>query len=335
MNIIFVTFIFFLLSFVLTAAARYLLLKLKILDLPNDRGMHSSIVPRGGGLAILLSLLIFFLIKLNFSTEIELYIFLIFYILIFGFVGFLDDIYSISYKPRLLFQFACVIYLILISELVDIPRNTEVLFISGFALKLLLVIFLVWFINLYNFMDGIDGLATSQSICFFVCLAFLVSRYDYQYPVGDFLIYASIMCGFLLWNFHKAKIFLGDVGSSTLGILIGIYVFYFLDIDIRLFYASIILMAIFIVDSSYTLIMRICRNQSFHSAHNSHAYQNFSRKLNSHSLVTSICILINFCYLFPIANLIFIYDIDPIILLCGAYFPLLIGCIYLKAGIKI
>lgn len=326
--------IFFFLSYILTACCRHLLIKFNVLDFPNDRGMHNSIVPRGGGLAIVISLLLYFFIQFYFSFDIELHRYLILYILVFALTGFLDDIFAISFKPRLLLQFIGSIYLLFFSGLIDIADKTEIFFFSGSVLMLLLVIFLVWFINLYNFMDGIDGLATTQAICFFSCFAFLISQYGYKYPVEDFLIYISILCGFLLWNFHKAKIFLGDVGSCTLGILIGIHIIYFLDIDIKLFYAAIILMGVFIVDATYTLLNRLYRKQSFHSAHNSHAYQNFARKVKSHSLVTSVSILINLFYLFPIANLVFIIDVNPILLIFCSYFPILIGCIYLKAGIK-
>jgi Fuc2NAc and GlcNAc transferase len=327
--------LFFILSFTLTACIKYFLKKFKVLDFPNERGMHRSIVPRGGGLAIVFSLILFFVLNFYSSSNTDLYYHLTLFILIFAAIGFLDDLFSISYKPRLLVQFIGTIYLIFLSSLADISPSAEVFFISGFALKFTLVILFVWFINLFNFMDGIDGLATTQAICFFLCSAFLLSKYEYQYPVQDFLIYISILCGFLLWNFHKAKIFLGDVGSTTLSILIGIYILYFLGIDSKLFYAGIILMALFIVDATYTLIIRIFRNQSFHSAHNSHAYQNFARKLNSHSLVTCICILINLFFLFPIANLLFMFEINPIILVICSYVPLLIGCIYLKAGTSI
>lgn len=335
MNIYMEILFFFTLSFLLTACVKYFLKKFKVLDFPNDRGMHRSIVPRGGGLAIVFSMILFFALNLYSSSNTDLYAHLTLYILIFATIGFLDDLFSISYKPRLLVQFIGAIYLIFFSSLNYVSPSAEVFFISGFALKFALVILFVWFINLFNFMDGIDGLATTQAICFFLCSAFLLSQYDYQYPVQDFLIYISILFGFLLWNFHKAKIFLGDVGSITLSILIGIYVLYFLGIDPKLFYAGIILMALFIVDSTYTLIIRIFRNKSFHSAHNSHAYQNFARKLNSHSLVTCICILINLFFLFPIANLLFIFDINPIFLVICSYVPLLLGCIYLKAGTNI
>lgn len=335
MNIYAEILLFFTLSFTLTASVKYFLKKFKVLDFPNDRGMHRSIVPRGGGLAIVFSLMLFFALNLHSPSNTELYAHLIIYVLIFATIGFLDDIFSISYQPRLLVQLIGAIYLIFFSSLADFSPSAEVFFLSGFALKFTLAIFFVWFVNLFNFMDGIDGLATSQAICFFLCSAFLLSQYEYQYPVEDFLIYISILCGFLLWNFHKAKIFLGDVGSITLSILIGIYVLYFLGIDPKLFYAGIILMALFIVDTTYTLIIRIFRNQSFHSAHNSHAYQNFARKLNSHSLVTCTCILVNLFFLFPIANLLFIFDINPIFLIICSYAPLLLGCIYLKAGTNI
>src|SRR3990167_10493057 len=166
------------------------------------------------------------------------------------------------------------------------------------------VIYLVWFINLFNFMDGIDGLAAVETVT--VCLGgALLYAIDGQLQslVLPLLLACSVM-GFLAWNFPPALIFMGDVGSGFLGLLIGIFSLIALKMDISLFYGWFILNGVFFCDASITLLRRLWRQENIFKAHCSHAYQHAARRYHSHKLVTLVVCCINCCWLLPIAVMV-------------------------------
>ena len=194
----------------------------------------------------------------------------------------------------------------------------------------------VWWINLFNFMDGIDGIAASQGIFILLSVGSLLA-FNNQYSQDRFiLVNFSVICsasllGFLYFNWSPARIFMGDIGSLWLGfIILGLTVisvkFQWLRLEVWL-----ILSAVFIVDASATLILRLMQGFSPFQAHRQHAYQCLSRYWQSHRKVVLAILGINVLFLLPLAywanqpsdNLI----LSPFILLL-AYIPLLI--IYMK-----
>ncbi|NUF13991.1 glycosyl transferase, partial [Acinetobacter oleivorans] len=138
----------------------------------------------------------------------------------------------------------------------------------------------------------------------------------------------SIVSGFLFWNFPKAKIFMGDVGSSFLGFLFAVLALYALKIDFNLFLAWIICLGIFIVDATFTLVRRIFRGEKIYQAHRSHAYQYAARYFSSHTVVSLAILLINFVWLMPCAFFVLNKSISPLFGLIIAYIPLIFLAVY-------
>jgi len=188
-------------------------------------------------------------------------------------------------------------------------------------------------LNIYNFMDGIDGIAGVEAVT--VCaggilLYWLNDPSDVTYIVPAILLAA--VAGFLLWNFPKAKIFMGDVGSGFLGLMLGALSIQAAGVEPDLFWAWMILLGVFIVDATVTLIRRIIRREKFYQAHCSHAYQHAARQLNSHVRVTISVGLINLLWLLAMAILVTLQYLDGVSGLIIAYIPLIILVFYFKAG---
>ena len=164
----------------------------------------------------------------------------------------------------------------------------------------MVTIMLLWMINLFNFMDGINGIAGFEAL--FVLLSM------HALGAGQTLISPSLMAitvgaivGFLLWNFPGGKVFLGDVGSIFLGSLLGVYLVGSLYVEGGLFWSYLILPGVFIVDSSFTLLVRLSSGLRITEAHRSHAYQRLSRKWGSQAKVVAAILLLNLCWLLPLA----------------------------------
>ncbi|CAM4464423.1 MAG: Decaprenyl-phosphate N-acetylglucosaminephosphotransferase [Legionellaceae bacterium] len=291
----------FIISVLLTGAIRFYALCHAIMDIPNERSSHHTPTPRGGGLAIAIT---FFLGigVLIFQKKIPSN--LGFALLIPGFIiaaiGFLDDCYHISIFYRLIAHFTAAIvslyYLDIHSVTVFGPISIHITFLH----KVFLIFIIVWFINLYNFMDGIDGLASSEAL--FVCLAIslLLKGIHISFICG---ILIAAVSGFLIWNWPPAKIFMGDVSSSLLGFIFGILSIYTASQHYLTLTTWFILLAIFIADASFTLIRRILAREKWYTPHRSHAYQRLIHYGFSHQKVTLMLMAFNIGILFPLALL--------------------------------
>lgn len=145
---------------------------------------------------------------------------------------------------------------------------------------------IVWFINLYNFLDGIDGYAGSEAL-FLSVAAFAL--------FGDsvFVVLGVCVLGFLLWNWHKAKIFMGDVGSTLLGYNIAIFTIYYANAESSNFWIWIVLFGLFWFDATLTLFRRYRNKERLSQAHKKHAYQRLTQSGLSHSRVVLASIAVN------------------------------------------
>jgi len=278
-------------SFVLTFFIKKIALKKAILDIPNKRSSHTTPTPRLGGLAIALSwyLGISYLF-INQEINSNLY-----YALLTGlilvFVNFLDDLYNISFKIKLFFQsISTLLALYFLGSLQIIDFNFFILE-QKILLFILAFISIIWFINLFNFLDGIDGYAISEAI-FLSCAIFLI------FKINIFLILLFACLGFLPWNWQKAKIFMGDAGSAFLGFTIIILMIYYQNEKIIPLINFIILSAVFWFDATLTLFTRLYNKKLINKAHREHAYQKiiqcgFShRKTVSYVMVTNIILFL-------------------------------------------
>jgi Fuc2NAc and GlcNAc transferase len=193
-------------------------------------------------------------------------------------------------------------------------------------------LFLVWLLNLYNFMDGIDGIASIEAIT--VCLSGALIYWLLGYPENMVLptALAASVVGFLVWNFPPARIFMGDAGSGFLGIALGVLTLVAALVEPQLFWAWLILLGVFIVDATYTLIRRLARGDKVYEAHRSHAYQYASRQYGEHLPVTLAVLAINVVWLGPWAVIVSLGYIDGFIGLICSYIPLIVLAVRYKAG---
>ncbi len=280
-------------SFLLTMIIRKIALKRLIFDIPNERSLHSSPTPFGGGIAIVLTwytgLTIFYLAGL---VDKALFLALMSGIII-AVISFIDDIIGIKPYIRL-----CV-HFITSTLAFWFLGGLRPLIIPGFAANMefiiypLAVIGMVWFINLYNFMDGIDGFSSTEAII--ICSVLFVFTWNLTT-----VLLISCISGFLYWNWPKARIFMGDVGSTQIGFIIvimGIYFHNVLDFSILNW---IMLTSPFWFDATLTLLRRLRNRENLSQAHRKHVYQRIVQAGYSHKSVICFLLLINIVNIFII-----------------------------------
>src|SRR5690606_12065198 len=191
----------------------------------------------------------------------------------------------------------------------------------------------VWLLKLYTFMDGMNGIASGEAITATVSIAILY--YVLNTSLNSDLLWLLTACifGFLLWNFPKAKIVMGDACSGFLGLTLGILALIAIKENLALFCAWIICLGVFVVDATYTLIKRVFNGYKMYDAHRSHSYQILSRRWGSHTPVTLAVAAINLFWLFPIAYITVTQPwAYPEFAVLIAYLPLVLLAIKLKAG---
>jgi Fuc2NAc and GlcNAc transferase len=219
-----------------------------------------------------------------------------------AFVGFADDRRSLSAATRLTVHFAAALWaLVWLGGLPPLRVGTHLVSFgwSGYVFGALGI---VWAVNLFNFMDGIDGIAASEAIFVALAGALLSVPLAASTSVGLAAVVLAATCGgFLLWNWPPAKIFLGDVGSGYLGyVIVVLAVAATRDNPIAL-WLWLILGGAFFVDATVTLLHRALRHERVQEAHRSHAYQWLARRWGSHGKVTLATLGLNLLWLFPCA----------------------------------
>lgn len=301
-------FVIFLIAFgassFLTGLVRRYALRRGVVDTPNDRSSHEVPTPRGGGLGIVIvTLTTVLLLGVFDELETKVVLAILFGGVLIAGIGFVDDHKHVPASWRFIAQIiAAVMVVFALGGLPDIQFGHRVIDL-GLVGDFLTVFFMVWFTNLFNFMDGIDGIAASEAICI-ISGALLVELFC-DGGVNSVLpiVIAAASLGFLVWNWPPAKIFMGDVGSAFLGfVLIAVAILTSTGNEISI-WSWLILGSVFIVDASVTLLVRMLRKEDWLAPHRSHAYQHASRRFASHKIVTTTVVLINVIWLFPIAIL--------------------------------
>jgi Fuc2NAc and GlcNAc transferase len=325
----------FVLSLSATTAVRSFALRRGILDLPNSRSSHSSPVPRGGGIAIAVAFY-FGLAILAMRGIVSLADMFI----IFGAsglvatVGLTDDFRHLGARIRLIVHFLSATVTLLAGTAISRIEFPHAILLPGPVGFALTIVGLVWLINLFNFMDGIDGLAATEAttISFFAAICAEVAGLSRSNVILPIIVAASSL-GFLPWNISRARIFMGDVGSGFLGLVIGVLVLRATHLVPRMLWVWIVLLGVFVVDSTLTLLRRLLRNAKVSEAHRSHAYQNAARRFRSHKTVTLCVAVINSLWLFPIALFIARGSVDGFLGMLAAYSPLVLLALMLEAGV--
>lgn len=321
-------------AFVLTGFLRRYALNESILDIPNARSSHSVPTPRGGGVAVVIVTLIGTLLFWSFDFLSSRIVYMIYGAGgMVALVGWLDDHGHVPPRWRLIVHFIAAIWALLwLGGLPSINLPLASLNL-GWVGYIVATFYLVWVLNLYNFMDGIDGIAAIEAItvCLGGVLVYFVSLPGTYVWLLPMLLAISVL-GFLWWNFPRAKIFMGDAGSGFIGVLLGVFTIQAAWSTPDLLWSWLILLGVFVVDSTVTLLRRLLRGEKIYEAHRSHAYQYAARKYGSHQIVSVSVGVINIIWLLPIAGLVSVDIVEGLYGLIIAYIPLVGLVLWLKAG---
>ena len=279
----------FVLSFTLTFYYREFALHHEIIDIPNERSAHRMPIPRGGGM-VFITIFYALLIVLWLMNHIATPVFLAFLGgLPIAAVGYLDDLLSIKIYYRFLVHLLSAVW------------GVAVLGLLHSFYSIIPILLTVWFVNFYNFMDGIDGIAATQAIYItFVAGILFYANHAIGFSTLCLGVFAALM-GFLYWNWQPAKIFMGDAGSGFLGYFFAILMFSSATtVNIPILF-WLILMAVFLCDTTCTLLYRIQSKKKWYLAHREHIYQRVVQSGWSHAQVDLILMLINGVILLPIS----------------------------------
>jgi len=264
-----------------------------LLDQPNHRSMHKTPTPRGGGLAFLVVVPVFGAFSSLMFLDI-IGIVLIVTMLLWGTLGFCDDKLDLSPRVRFVIQIALAAIAIMLFGPVSQISYSDLGVIS-LIMPIAMVLSLlgyVWFVNLYNFMDGMDGLAAVQTIVAAITLAFWMHGANDLSVSFICLLLATACLGFLVFNWSPAKIFMGDVGSLSLGAVFAALFLYGVNNADTPILSFVLLFWVFIYDSGVTLLLRIKNREKVWQAHSQHHYQRLAKAGIAHDKVVILHLLL-------------------------------------------
>jgi len=236
---------------------------LKILDVPNERSLHVKPTPHTGGIGIVLAVVISWVIYGWFYEMPEVMGWISISVFLVAGISFIDDWREVSPLLRISVHLMAGVVLLL----------AGLVMFEGWFGAMFTLVAIVWMLNLYNFMDGMDGFAGGMTLFgfgFLACAGWLQGENEYA-------MYASMVAvaaiGFLFVNFPPAKIFMGDIGSATLGLLAAAFSLWAIDIGLFAWWFPLLVFSPFVVDATVTLIRRMNNRERIWQAHRSHYYQ--------------------------------------------------------------
>lgn len=323
----------FLFSFIITVLIGYLYphiaIRCGLIANPNFRSLHERPIPRGGGIAVacITSFLIAFLYH---HALISLQLFLVLFPcgLIVTLFGLCDDRYEISARYRLLFQCLVALWTSFMLGL-EPPLNLGFTVLSSSWLELPLgFAAIVWFFNLYNFIDGTDGMALSATIFISLSMSmFLFLHHDKQLALISFTLCVT-SSALILFNWPPAKLFIGETGSSFCAFIICSVILASLWKHQSIFWIWLIVLGFYICDTTSTTVTRIIKYpRSWYKPHRSHAYQNLARQWNSHLKVILLVLAIDIFWLLPLATIAFLNPKLAWLITTIAYIPIILFCL--------
>ncbi len=273
---------------------RLVAVAVRIVDQPNHRSAHEKATPTGAGVCFVLTIsLVILFLSTRLETTFE--VAFLYPLILVAILGLWDDFRDLSWAYRAPVHFAAAAWVIGITGFpalsflgIDFGRGYTALAFGTIAL--------VWLLNLYNFMDGIDAIAIGEAVFVFSSvIALIVVKGD---PVPWRMVVMLGCCaGFLVINWPQARVFMGDAGSGFLGLLFGYLALYELGVNL---WVWMILLGWFVSDTCLTIVLRLFRGEKIHEAHNSHAYQHLNRAVGVHRTLL-VLLAVNVCWLLPIA----------------------------------
>jgi Fuc2NAc and GlcNAc transferase len=288
------------LSYFCCRLAMQLSIRSGMITQPGQRQSHQVATPTGGGLGIVMSLVIGTATLQNFLP------FPLFWwksmlpgVLLLAAVGWLDDRRPVSSRIRLLIQFVVSLWLLGFACFEGTRGDIGLCLTSAVAL--------IWLMNLYNFMDGSNGMAGFQAVFAGLVMTglFFIGG---QYAMALLALMVVAACaGFLPLNFPRAAVFMGDVASVPLGFIFGAFAVYGIQTAVIDLASAILVMAVFIVDATLTLVARVIRGERWYTAHNQHVYQRLIVQEWSHSRVLMVYQAVNVLVVLPAVVLVNMY----------------------------
>jgi glycosyltransferase WbpL len=325
----------FVFSALITAGVRAFLARHGVMDLPNARSSHSVPVPRGGGVGIVvvfLSAVAWLFLRQAIPGKLA-------WALLGGglaiaIVGLVDDRFKLAPWPRLVVHSLAAAWTVWSLDSMRPFQFGGNNFFWAWVSRGVAFSGLIWLTNLFNFMDGIDGLAGTETVCVSGLGAVLLFLNGLPGYARLSWMLAAVSLGFLVWNWPPAKIFMGDVGSGFLGFTLGTLALFSSKASSELIWPWLILLAVFLVDATVTLLRRMFSRAHWYEAHRSHAYQHAAHSLGSHAKVTLAVAVINVGWLFPLAWAALRYPEAAPALAAVAVIPLLYIAIRFEGGLE-
>jgi Fuc2NAc and GlcNAc transferase len=280
-----------LLSFAFTGLALVYARRSGLIDVPGERHSHSEATPRGGGAGIVLALVVMAVAPLGDPMPGTVYTVVLPGFIVLALLGWLDDHRPLRARSRFVVQLLVCVFLVW-----NLPRDGM---FAGAAFAVVAVLFAAWMINLYNFMDGSNGMAAGQGVFAFAVLAWLFHGAGEPGFAALGLLAAGCCAGFLPWNLGRARVFMGDVGSLALGFLIAALLLFGVSGGAFSLPVGLMVMAVFLADSTLTLLLRVSRGEQWYNAHRQHLYQRLIARGWTHGRVLLLYQLINLAVVLP------------------------------------
>ncbi|MEM7610308.1 MAG: glycosyltransferase family 4 protein [Pseudomonadota bacterium] len=316
-----------------TAVFRWVALRSGFLDVPNHRSAHTIATPHGGGVAF--SFVSVTLVLLASWSGLLLHREVLAFVpgaVAIALIGLLDDFASVAVRVRLAVHVSVAISVIVLLG-GGLTVKVGVFDVDlGVLTDIVFVVAIVWSVNLFNFMDGIDGIASVQAVSVLLGMLIIGGVLPTAgLPLLIAILIASV-AGFLVLNWPPAKIFMGDAGSGFLGfalICVGLLAHQQGYVS---FWSWLILNGLFIVDATYTLGYRVVHGYRWYEAHNGHAYQYLARELGGYRLVIGLQIAANVFWLLPLAWWANQSDDHAYLIAIVAWSAILVTIVKLKVG---
>ena len=302
----------FIFSFIATTLLTYMLTKylpiIGLVDVPSSRRSHDKVTPRGGGLAIVIVVIIAlssfeYITSATFINSIKILPLLF----VIALISFLDDLKPVPILTRLIIHLFCAAFAIFLFLPFKFTNSSTLIYF----IFTILVISLSGFINIYNFMDGIDGLTCLETIhlsstMIVLCLLQFSSLNHPYFITSINVIILGCSFGFLIFNWYPAKIFLGDVGSISLGFLTGLCLLLLALTNTNLFIACVIASLYYVTDAVLTILIRLMNKEKIWQPHLKHFFQKAVQKGKTHKQVVSIIAVCNiFLMIISVTSLYF------------------------------
>lgn len=323
-----------LLSFFSCRKVMQIALRSGMIALPGERQSHRDATPTGGGLGLVFSIVVV-------TLGLELMVSLPFFwwknvlpgVMLLTIVGWRDDKFPVSPLLRLLIQLAVSIWLIGFGWW-DFPWREQVFW--GCA-----IVAVIWLMNLYNFMDGSNGMAGFQGVFAGTIMAFLFQTGGESSMALAALAVAAACAGFLPLNFPRARVFMGDASSVPLGFVFAAFAVYGIQTGSISLSLSILAMSVFFVDATLTLLSRAFRGERWYTAHAQHVYQRLIANGWSHQQVLLVYQAINVLLVLPAIALAKMYPqyalatVTLVLLLIGACWQVANWRLGMTAGVQV